>query len=44
MGKIVIVPKIGTGTDEDPHRPDTTAEWWQVIEERDTDFVIEVLE
>lgn len=40
---IITVPKIGSGTEEDPFRPDTTAKWWQVIEERETEFVIEVL-
>lgn len=41
---ILIVPKIGTGTEDDPFRPDTDAEWWQVIEERENEFVIEVLD
>lgn len=34
------VPKIGTGTDDDPIRPDTTHEWWSVISETDTTFTI----
>lgn len=38
------VQKIGSGTMEDPYRPDTTAASWQVIEERETEFVIEILE
>lgn len=40
---IITVSKTGTGTEEDPIRPDTTAEWWQVVEERETEFVIEVM-
>lgn len=44
MSQIVTVPKIGTGTEDDPIRPDTTAAWWQVVEERETEFVIEILE
>jgi hypothetical protein len=39
----VTVSKIGTGTREDPFRPDTTAQWWQVVEENETTFVIEIL-
>lgn len=41
---IVIVDKIGTGSECDPIRPDTTAFDWQVVEERDTKFVIEILD
>jgi hypothetical protein len=41
---IVTVAKVGTGTDDDPIRPDTTSDWWQVIEERPTEFVIEILD
>ncbi|WP_268927116.1 hypothetical protein [Niallia circulans] len=37
------VPKIGNGTEEDPYRPDTEHKSWQVIEERENEFVIEVL-
>jgi len=40
---IIAVPKIGTGTELDPFRPDTTATHWQVVEERETEFVIEIL-
>jgi hypothetical protein len=39
---IITVPKIGTGTELDPFRPDTTAKHWQVVEEGETGFVIEV--
>jgi hypothetical protein len=39
----VTVQKIGVGTDEDPIRPDTTEISWQVVEERATEFVIEIL-
>jgi hypothetical protein len=41
---IVTVPKAGTGTEADPIRPNTTADWWQVVEERPTEFVIEILD
>lgn len=44
MGKIITVPKIGEGTDENPYHPDTNSKWWQVIEERETEFVIELLD
>lgn len=40
---IVTVPKIGTGTEADPIRPDTDASWWQMVDERETEFVIEIL-
>lgn len=36
-------PKIGIGTMENPFRPDTTSTWWQVVEERENEFVIEIL-
>lgn len=42
---IVTVPKIGTGVSiDDAIRPDTDAESWNVIEERETEFVIEALD
>lgn len=41
---IVTIPKIGDGSEENPIRPDTTATWWQVVEERETEFVIEIIE
>lgn len=41
---IVTVPKIGTGTELDLYRPDTDAGHWQVVEERETEFVIEIFD
>lgn len=41
---IVTVPKIGTGSFDDPVRPDTAAEWWQIVEENENNYVIEILE
>jgi len=41
---IVIVDKIGTGSECDPIRPDTVASNWQVVEERETKFIIEILD
>lgn len=41
---ITTVLKTGAGTENDPFRPDTDAQHWQVIEERETEFVIEVLD
>lgn len=41
---IITVPKIGKGTESDLFRPDTTESNWQVVEELETEFVIEVLE
>lgn len=38
------VNEIGTGTDEDPFRPDTTSKKWHLVEERETEFVIEIVE
>lgn len=40
---IITVPKIGDGTEVNPFRPNTTATWWQVVEERETEFVIDVI-
>lgn len=40
---IITVPKIGSGTEEDPYRADTEYTSWQVVEERETEFVIEIL-
>lgn len=42
MVEIVTVPKIGSGTDDDPIRPDTNADWWETVEERETEFVIRI--
>jgi hypothetical protein len=41
---VVTVPKIGSGTENDMFRPDTNAKRWQMVEERATEFVIEILE
>lgn len=40
----VTVPKIGTGTDEYPFQPDTDAQYWRMIEDRETEMVIEILD
>ncbi|SFE74381.1 hypothetical protein SAMN04487969_10644 [Paenibacillus algorifonticola] len=39
---IITVSKIGTGTDDDPYRPDYNGDW-QLVEERENEFVIETL-
>jgi hypothetical protein len=44
MGEILTVAKIGTGTSEDPIRPNTASVWWQVKCERETEFDIEVID
>lgn len=41
---IVAVKKIGDGSMHDPYRPDTAATKWNVIEERENEFVIEILD
>lgn len=41
---IVTVPKIRNEAEESSIRPDTTANWWQLVEERETEFVIEIME
>ena len=41
---IKTFPRIGDGTEENPYRPDTTARHWQVVEERENEFVVEVLD
>lgn len=41
---IITVKKIGDGSETNPIRPETDAEWWQVVAERETEFDIEVLE
>lgn len=38
----IIAPKIGTGTREDPFRPDTMAETWGSIEVTETTFTIQI--
>ncbi|MGX2958057.1 hypothetical protein JNUCC23_02040 [Peribacillus sp. JNUCC 23] len=40
---IITVAKIGDGTDQNPFKPDAKSEWWQVVEERENEFVIEIL-
>lgn len=40
----VVVPKKGDGGRESPFSADTTEIKWQVIEERETEFVIDILE
>jgi hypothetical protein len=40
---MVLCAKIGTGTEEDPYRPDTNELSWRVIEEYETEFLIEIL-
>lgn len=44
MSNEITVQRIGSGKEEDPYRPDTTASSWQMVEERENEFVIEVLE
>lgn len=44
MDNIVTVDKIGDGTESNPFRPNTTAKSWRVIEEKETEFVIEILQ
>ncbi len=39
----ITVPKIGSGTEENPFRPDTEYTSWQVVEERENEFDIEIL-
>ena len=41
---IKVLPRIGDGTKENPYRPDTEARHWQVVEERENEFVVEVLD
>jgi hypothetical protein len=41
---IITALKIGNGTEENPFRPDTEYTSWQVIEEKETEFVIEIIE
>jgi hypothetical protein len=41
---IITCPKIGDGTENNMFRPDTTADHWQVVAERPTEFDIEVLD
>ncbi|ULO09684.1 hypothetical protein H1230_13440 [Paenibacillus sp. 19GGS1-52] len=40
----LLVTKIGTGVEGDLYRPDTTEERWQIVETRDTEYVIELIE
>jgi hypothetical protein len=41
---MIVAPKIGDGTDENPYRPDTDAREWKVIEELPTEIVIEIIQ
>lgn len=41
---IMICPRIGNGSEENPFRPDISSGAWRVIEERETEFVIEIFE
>lgn len=36
--------RIGNGTEESPYRPDTEAKHWQLVEETEDEFIIEILE
>jgi len=42
MSDIITVQKIGVGTENDPFRPDTDVKWWEVVEERETEFDIRI--
>lgn len=39
---IITVPKVGSGVFPDGVLPDTDADWWQKVEEYETEFVIEI--
>lgn len=41
---IITVSKIGTGTEVDPIRPDTTATSWETISETSTTMTINILD
>lgn len=41
---IIIVPKLGVGTEQNPIRPETTAKDWQKVSETDTTMTIEILD
>jgi hypothetical protein len=41
---IIICEKRGDGTDDNPIRPLTHATCWEVVEERETEFVIRIKE
>ncbi|MEM5009222.1 hypothetical protein WKH57_00745 [Niallia taxi] len=40
---IIIANKIGNGTEDNPFRPETEYKSWQLIEERNSEFVIKIL-
>lgn len=40
----VTVPKIGSGTQDDPYRPDTTAVHWTMISQTETTVTIDIVE
>lgn len=44
MGLIITVPKAGDGSEENPFRPSTMETHWQVVDERATEFDIEILD
>jgi len=41
---VINVEKIGSGTDEDPYRPDTDFLNWQFIDEQQNQFIIQILD
>lgn len=42
--RIETVLRKGDGSSESPYEPDTTAKHWQVIDETETEFVIEIFD
>lgn len=42
MPEIVTVPKIGTGSEGDPIRPNTDAAWWEKVSETETTMTIRI--
>ncbi|GAB7057342.1 hypothetical protein JCM16163A_40910 [Paenibacillus sp. YK5] len=45
MSDTITVSRIGTGTGEDPYRADVPeGTSWKQVEERETEFVIEILQ
>lgn len=44
MPEKIKVGRVGSGTEEDPFRPDTDHDNWQVVKEEEDGFIIEIID
>lgn len=43
MDQIITCKRIGDGSEENPFRPETNANSWQIVAERENEFDIQIL-